>query len=178
MKRINIVSIPKRSMVYLVIGLVITASFFFVAVYPSMKSLDVLDARINAARTRVESQKALLPVYQKYVKREKAYIPEKLPFPERKKLPRNRIGTLAAEFTKMAKKFDFEVIAVKPIMRSLAGKSTSVVVDMHLKGGFLNFRKLLIELGNIEYMETIEEIEIKQDGETREFKMKIWLSVS
>jgi len=178
MKGMNIAPIPARSMMYIVVGLVIVATFYFVAIYPSMKSLDVLDAKIDAMKIRVESQKALLPVYQKYVKREKAYIPEKLPFPERKTLPRNKIGGVAPEFTKMAERLDFTVVAVKPVMKSLAGKSTFVVVDMQLEGDFFNFRRFLIELGKIDYLETVEEIEIKPDGEKRNFKLKIWLSVS
>jgi len=178
MKGMNIASIPARSMVYIGIGLVIVATFYVLAVYPSMKSLDALDAKIDAMQGRVEAQKALLPVYQKYVKREKAYIPEKLPFPAREKLPRNKIGGVALELTRMAERLGFTVVEIKPVMKSLAGKSTFVVVDMQLEGDFFNFRTFLIELGKIDYLETIEEIEIKADGEKRKFKMKIWLSVS
>jgi len=178
MKIIKFARIPARSMIYLFIFMMIASGGFFLAVYPSLKSLNVLDGKIAKMRDRVEAQITLLPVYQKLVKKEKIYVPDKLPLPKKEKLPKNKIGTISTKFTEIAKKFGFEIIAVNLVMKSLAGNSRFVMVNMHIKGDFFNFRKFLIELGKIEYMEKIEEIEIKQEGTDREFKMKIWLSVS
>jgi hypothetical protein len=47
-----------------------------------------------------------------------------------------------------------------------------------VRGDFLNFRKLLIGLGEVAYVERIEEIQIQQNPDALEFKMKVWVAIS
>jgi hypothetical protein len=46
-----------------------------------------------------------------------------------------------------------------------------------LKGEFANFRKMLIELGALPYLDRIEEIRIQQNPDAMEFRIKIWIAI-
>jgi hypothetical protein len=46
-----------------------------------------------------------------------------------------------------------------------------------LKGEFADFRKMLIELGAVPYLDKIEEISYTQGTESMEFKMKVWIAL-
>jgi hypothetical protein len=49
---------------------------------------------------------------------------------------------------------------------------------MVIRGDFMSFRKFLIGVGELPYLERFEEIEIQQDPGFMEFRMKIWLALS
>ncbi|MBU4287617.1 MAG: hypothetical protein KKI12_05525, partial [Proteobacteria bacterium] len=53
-----------------------------------------------------------------------------------------------------------------------------LVVNTFVKGSFFDFRKFLVNLGGIPYLEHIEKIDIKRTMEGREFRLKILVALS
>jgi len=64
-----------------------------------------------------------------------------------------------------------------PDLSTLAGSSTSFLHNVVLKGEFADFRKMLIGLGSVPYLDRIEEINVQQQPYSMEFKMKIRIAV-
>lgn len=65
------------------------------------------------------------------------------------------------------------MISALPEMSPLSNASSYVTYTAMLKGDFNNFRKMLINLGGVPYLEGIEEIYIQQYSETLEYKLRI-----
>jgi hypothetical protein len=59
----------------------------------------------------------------------------------------------------------------------LAGSPPFLLYNAVLEGEFANFRKMLIELGALPYLDRIEEIRIQQNPDSMEFRIKIWIAL-
>jgi hypothetical protein len=68
-------------------------------------------------------------------------------------------------------------ISLTPDLTTLAESSTFLLHNAVLKGEFDNFRKMLIGLGAVPYLDRIEEIRIQQNPDSMEFRMKIWIAL-
>jgi len=60
----------------------------------------------------------------------------------------------------------------------MTGDSKSLLYNATVKGEFANFRRLLIGLGAVPFIDQIEEISIKQGRDNMEFKLKIWIALA
>jgi hypothetical protein len=69
-------------------------------------------------------------------------------------------------------------LSVTPDVSALAGQQRYLLVDSVVRGEFADFRRYLTGLGQLPYLERIETIEIQQNPDVMEFKMKIWLALS
>jgi len=56
--------------------------------------------------------------------------------------------------------------------------SKYLIYDAIVKGEFANFRKLLVGLGEIPYVEQIDEMNMKQDSDSMEFRLKIGVALA
>jgi hypothetical protein len=65
-----------------------------------------------------------------------------------------------------------------PDLDTTAGSSKSISYNAVVRGKFENFRKMLIELAAVPYLERIEEISIQPQSDSMEFRLKIWIAVS
>ena len=100
-----------------------------------------------------------------------------LPNPEKKTIPRGEAGKFQDDIRTIAGKSGLMTVSLTPDLSTLAGSSTSLLHNVVLKGEFANFRKMLIGLGSIPYLDRIEEINIQQNPDSMEFKMKIWIAL-
>ncbi|MBW2630464.1 MAG: hypothetical protein JRC90_01655 [Deltaproteobacteria bacterium] len=173
----HIGKIPGRSVMYLLICLVIFAIFYLVAIYPHQKSIGAMDVRTAQVVKHIEKQKVLLPLYNELVKESKNKVHARLPLPDIKKLSRNDIDTIAPLFEEIAGECDMQVVSVSPDALTLTEKSRDIMINIHLKGKILDFRRFLVELGGIPSLERVEEIEIKQKTSYKQFYLKVWLAI-
>ncbi|MEA3486199.1 MAG: hypothetical protein U9R20_00910 [Thermodesulfobacteriota bacterium] len=173
----HIGKIPGRSTMYLLICLVILAIFYFVAVYPYQRSMDIMDVETAQAVNRIEKQKVLLSLYEKMVKLRKGEVREVLSLPDKKRLARNDIDAIAPLFEKIADECKMKVVSVSPDALALTEKSSDIMVNIHLKGNFFDFRKFLVELGGMPFLDRVEEIEIKQETVYKQFYLKVRLAI-
>jgi len=56
--------------------------------------------------------------------------------------------------------------------------SKYLIYNATVKGEFANFRKLLVVLGEMPYVEQIEEMNMKQDSDSMEFGLKIGIALA
>jgi hypothetical protein len=100
-----------------------------------------------------------------------------LPDPEKTRILRGETGKFQEDLRMIASRAGLTVVSLKPDLSTLEGPSTSFLHDVILKGEFTNFRKILIELGAVPYLDRIEEISILQYPDSLEFRMKIWIAI-
>jgi len=172
------IKIPRQSIIYLVFCLSGILIFLFGAILPAQRTLADMEADAVTIQYRLEEQQALAPLYQtlqeKIGKKESAL----LPLPEKGKLPRDMIGTLPMGIGAAVKTSGMTLVSAVPNLGALTGDAQFIPVDVVLRGDFFNFRKFLITLGGIPYVESIEEIVIQAKPDVKEYRMKLWVAVS
>jgi hypothetical protein len=148
-----------------------------VAIVPLQRSAAGIDRRIKEVRGQIETQKTLQPLYQSLKAKGQTAPAVVLPLPKAGKLPRDRVGRVAATLGGIARKASLETISLSPDPNALVNQSRSLLVNVVLRGDFMNFRRFLIGIGELDYLERIEEVVIQQEVDYMEFRMKIWLAL-
>jgi hypothetical protein len=170
--------ISKRSIiVYLSVlgGLVL---FILGGIIPVQRYSAGLDREIKDVRFQLEEQKDLQPIYQSLKAKSQAGTGRVLPTPGKSRLSRDLIAMVPPTLRKIAVDANMDPLSVMPDVNALAGQHRYLLVHTVVRGEFYDFRRYLIGLGQLPYLERIEEIEIQQNPDVMEFKMKIWLALS
>jgi hypothetical protein len=89
------------------------------------------------------------------------------------RLSREKHEDLATAIRTQAQICRLETVTVSPDVSSLTAGQNFIIVNAVLKGDFTNLRTFLIKLGEIQYLENTEEINIRQQTDKMEFKLKL-----
>jgi hypothetical protein len=151
--------------------------FLMAVVLPLYGSMTGLDRQMRDLRSQVDEQKNLHPLYQTLQAKGRNVAPSVLPTPDRGKLSRDLIATVPAAFRRIGQNAGMESFSVSPDASSLAGNSPFLLVRVTAQGDFLNFRRYLIGLGELPYLDRVEEIEIRQNPDIMEFRVTVRLAL-
>jgi hypothetical protein len=176
MNKINI-NIRQNSFWYIVTYSGIISLFVLVGIFPLYHHNSNLIEKNKELKNQIEEQKELGPVYLtllKVINNKDLHI---LPNPEKKTIPRGEAGKFQDDIRTIAGRAGLMTVSLTPDLSALAGSSTSLLHNVVLKGEFANFRKMLIGLGSVTYLDRIEEISILQNPDSMEFRMKIWIAL-
>ena len=171
-------TLPKKTIIYLLICLAGILGFLIFAVYPNQKSLASLDMEIETIEDQIKEQEILFPVYENLLEKGKFKKPGAFPFPQKAKLGRHETERIALIFGEKARKSNLSLVDVIPDVESLREGSDVLAVNMLMKGSLLDFRDFLIHLGEIPYVENIEEIKIQPAEGGKEFRLKVSLALN
>jgi hypothetical protein len=167
--------IPKRSLVYLLICMSGVLIIFAAGIIPEYFSSVRLDQQIKNIQFQIEEQKRLYPIHQMLQSKTHTEDGRTLPFPKKNFLSRTQMDVVPATFREIAKKANLDIVSASPDLNFLGTESRFLPINATMRGDFFNFRKFLISLGEVSYLERIEEIQIQQNEDTMEFKIKVWL---
>ena len=175
-KKINL-DIPAKSLGYLFVcgGIIIVLALGLVSFhrYNFSRSQDV-----KKIQDQIDEQKGLGQMYQLLQSAAEKKEVRTLPNPAKTKLSRQHVERFQDAFRAQAGKSGLMTISLLPDFKSIADGSQSLLYNSTLKGEFANFRKLLAGFGNFSYLDHVEEIQIKQYGDSMEFKVKIWVALA
>jgi len=169
--------LPKQSLTYIGIGVIAILLFILLGIVPAGKSLANLDVRTTEVKYRIEEQQALAPFYQSLKDRSGKEDLKFLPLPAKSSLPHAMISTVPAVFGDAARSSGMSFVSASPQLSAMGGGAQTLPVNVTLQGSFMNFRKFLISIGGIPYVQHIEEISIQEAPNAREFRLKILLAV-
>jgi len=160
----------------MVICLVGILGFALLAILPSHWAIRATERKIENLQQKIEEQEALKPFFQNLLKQAQSKAPSDMPFPKKAKLPREETGGISGFLQELAQQNDFKVESIVPDVVSLTDGSGYLMLNTIMKGRFLNFRRLLLQLGDVPYIEHIETIQIRTVGQVKEFRLKIWIA--
>ena len=169
--------LPRKTVIYLLICVGAILGFLIFAVYPNQKSLAGLDTKIKTIEEQMKEQEILFPVYENLLKKAEFKKPGAFPFPQRAKLGRHEAEKISLIFGEKARKSNLSLVDVIPDVESLREGSDVLAVNMLMRGKLLDFRDFLIHLGEIPYLENIEEIKIQPAEGGKEFRLKVSLAL-
>ena len=176
MKKFNI-NIHKKSLWYILTYSGIIVLFLLVGIFPLYHYNSNLIDENKKLKNQIEEQKELGPIYLSLLKITNNKDLRVLPHPEKTTILRDEVGKFQDDFRKIAGNAGVMMVSLTPDLNTLAGSPSSLLHNVVLKGEFANFRKVLIGLGSIPYLDRIEEINIQQYPDSMEFRMKIWIAL-
>jgi len=169
--------IPRRTVLINLSWLGALLILILVVILPVQRSMIGLDREINDTRHEVEKQKNLQQLYQTLKTNSQPKAVGSLPTPESIKLSRDLVTMTPSTVRRIAARAAMEVISVTPDVNSLTNQSRSLHLQTVVRGEFMSFRKFLIGIGELPYLERFEEIEILHDADFMEFRLKIRLAL-
>ena len=171
------IDIPEKSLWYLIICGGIILLLLLVVIFPIHRYQANSAGEVKKMEYQIEAQKELGPIYLTLLKTMENKDPRVLPNPPKTTIPRAETGKFQNALKTIAEKSGLRTISLTPDLSTLTNSSTSLLYNAVLKGEFANFRKMLIELGALPYLDRIEEIRIQQNPDSMEFRIKIWLAL-
>ncbi len=153
-------------------------AFIALGIYPSQRSLGNKDMEISNLRSSIEEQNMLFPAYAQLQQRIQFKGSDILSSSVGTKLSIDKIEKLPSIFKKIAQKYNLTALSVAPDVMSFGSDSEFLLVDVVIQGNFFDFRKFLIELVNLDYLEKIEQIRIERADRAKKFNLKIWLAMN
>lgn len=170
-------SLPRESLIYLMVCGLLTLAFLGLGVYPSKKSLDSLDVEIAKLEASIEEQKVLFPVYQSLLEQIRTKDPAK-PSILRSGLHIDRIDEIPSIIAELTRKSNLELISAAPDVKSVGEATKTISVFITVRGGFFDFRKFLMALESLPSMEHTEEIQVQEASGGKEYRLKVWVTIS
>jgi hypothetical protein len=169
--------LPGQSIRHIIICAGGILAFVVLAIYPYHKSLVRLDQQISKTESQVEEQKALFPIGKELLKSVMQKDTWALPFPEKAGLGRDEASEISVVFERIARKSNLQIIRIIPDIKSLTEQAGLLSVKTVVKGKIYDFRDFFIEIGNLPYLEHVEEIQIHPAEGVKEFRLKVWLAL-
>jgi hypothetical protein len=176
MNKINI-NINQDRIWYMVVYCAIIFLFMLVGIFPLYQYNSNLIEKNTKLKNQIEEQKEIAPTYSTLLQVVNSKDLRILPNPDKKTIPRGEAGKFQNDIRTIAGRSGLMTLSLTPDLSTLTGSSTSLSHDVVLKGEFSNFRKMLIGLGSVPYLDRIEEINILQNPDSMEFRMKIWIAL-
>ncbi len=177
MNKLNL-NIPDKSLWYLFVCAGIIAIVALLAIFPMHKINAHKSNELNKLENQLAAQKDLGPIHLMLTKTMENKKELTLPNPPLKAISREEATKFPDIFKAMTEKSGLRMLSITPDLTKLSAGQSSLVYNAVVRGDFVNFRKLLIGLGDIPYLEKIEEVSVKQLSDSMEMQAIVWLKVS
>lgn len=170
--------IPSTSISYLVICGGIVIILILLGVIPFHRYNAARSNDVKSLQAQIAEQKQYQQAYQSLQAIFETEKTQKLPNPVKTKLPRMEVNKFQDVFQAEVKRSGLSTVSLMPDMKTISAGSPAMLFNVTTKGQFANLRQLLINLGSITYIDKVEDINITQQQDSMEFKMKIWIALA
>ncbi len=135
--------------------------FFFGILFPQRQTMAQLEREIKSLKPKIEEHKALFPFYQNLKRQLADKAAGHTNPPVKSRLDRREIDRLPALFEKKADSCHLELSNFTPDIDSINDNKGLMKIDLHVTGGFLNFRRFMLEICALPFLENMEQVCIK-----------------
>jgi len=169
-------AIPFRSLLYMLLCGGVIVFFLAIAIIPNLLAIRELRREQQETSARITRQSILFPFYQKTLAMALEKENRALPFPAAATLARDRIDEARSDFAEAALRTNMDLELV-PEFASLSGGSRMLTANVSARGDFHDFRRLLVELGDIPYLTRMGEIRIQALPGGNRYEIKCGLAL-
>jgi hypothetical protein len=170
--------IPSKTVGYMVICGGILILVILLGIFPLHRYNVKRSKAVAAVQAQIDEQKELRQIYQLISQAQLQKEDRILPNPIKTKLSRQSMDEFQDSFRAEAAKAGIHVLSLIPDIKTMAGNSQSLLYTAILKGEFADFRKLMIGLGALPYIDRIERINLEQSSDSMDFELKIWVALA
>jgi hypothetical protein len=178
MKQLALSILSSRNVILLLVCGGGILAFILLAILPNHRSLAKLDREIRKISARIAEQEVLSPIFNDLLRKARLPEPAGLPFPKKAKLGPDETDKIALIFQEIARNSNLRLESVVPDVDSIIDGSGYLMVNLTIRGRFFDFRRFLIQLGELPYLEDLGQIKIDaiQGSDELEYRLKIWLT--
>lgn len=170
--------IPAKTSGYMLLCGAIIVLVVGLGIFPLSRYNSSRSQAVEKIEKQINEQKELAEVYQLIRKASEKKQIHDLPNPARTRLSRQDADKFQDSFQAEVAKSGLMTVSLIPDVKTMAAESRSLLYHATIKGEFAKFRGLLIGLGALPYVDRIDEINIKQNSDSMEFELKIWLALA
>ncbi|MBP7342845.1 MAG: hypothetical protein PHG54_05530 [Smithellaceae bacterium] len=171
-------SLPSNTISYMLICGGIIVLVVLLVLLPFYRYNSSKAAEVDRLQSAIDEQKGLGKVHQMLAGAAGKNDVHTLPNPAASRLPRQDVEKFQDAFRAEAGKAGLMTMTLMPDVKSIAPGSPHLLYNAALKGEFAGMRKMLTGLGAMPYIEQIEEIDIRQLGDSMELKMKMRIALA
>ncbi|MFZ1983248.1 MAG: hypothetical protein WAU91_02475, partial [Desulfatitalea sp.] len=117
----------------------------------------------------------LHPIYMELIKQVQQKTPTDLPLPARSKIAKTEIAGINEVFISLAKESGVSLISAVPDPSSYLEESGRLTMNVAYAGDFFNFRKLLVNICNLPYLRSIEQMQVTTETNTKRIQLRLLL---
>jgi Tfp pilus assembly protein PilO len=171
------VGVPGQSALYIGLCLIGVLIFVLGGILPAAMAMKSLDLQTLLVRQKLQEQRTLLP-YLQVMKAEASRKSSQGNILQQKgKLPRSEIASLSFIIADKAKKSGMTIVSVAPRLAELSGESAFLPVEVVLQGKYSDFRVFLINIGELNFLDKIDELAIQQNRDGKEYSLTLLIAV-
>lgn len=170
-------NIPEKVLRYLVVCIGIIVFLMLFGIIPLSRYNAAINNDIEKLQLQIKEQKSLRSMYALLNKRTEKKDLQILPGPAKNTLPRREANRFQDVFREIAEKSGLKTVSISPDLMTMTDASNFILYTAVIRGEFVDFRKMLLGMGYVSYIEKIEEISIQQFSGALEFKMKILIAL-
>jgi hypothetical protein len=167
--------IPKKSISYLVVCAGIILVICLLGIFPLYHYNSGIAADIEKINSQVKDHENLNPLYvslRKTLEQKESLV---LPLPKRTKISREQAGKFNEEFKVIASKSGMMIVSLIPDYTTSAVYPDNLFYNAVVRGEFINFRKMLINLGSVPYLDRIDALQAQRYADMIEYRFRISL---
>jgi hypothetical protein len=150
--------------------------FMLLAIFPNYISFNNIEHEISILKYKIEEQKILSPIFEDLTKKAQFQKPESLPFPSAEKLSTNDTEKITPIIRDIIETNGFTLEKIATDLESLMTESGNLKMSVNIVGEFHKLRDVLLDLGNLPYLEHIEVIQVNSFGDKNKIFLTIWVS--
>jgi hypothetical protein len=168
--------LPAKTLGYLMISLGIIVVIILIGILPLSRYNARTNDQIKKLQYQIEEHKGLSPIYlvlnEATAKKESGSLPN----PAGTAIAFENAEEFSDAFRTIAGKSGLMTVSLMPDLGGFSKTANALLYHAVVKGEFSNFRRMLIGLGSVSYVDRIEEIYIRQYSDSMEFRLKIWIA--
>jgi hypothetical protein len=150
--------------------------FMLLVIFPNYISFNNIEHEISILKYKIEEQKILSPIFEDLSKKAQFQKPESLPFPSAEKLSTNDTEKITPIIRDIIETNGFTLEKIATDLESLMTESGNLKMSVNIVGEFHKLRDVLLDLGNLPYLEHIEVIQVNSFGDKNKIFLTIWVS--
>lgn len=165
-----------QNLIWLGICVAGVLTFLLVFVYPNAMAMNDLDEQAADLERQVQEQELLHPIYLALIRQVQQGAAHQMPDPGRSRVDRTTINDIHGVFASMAAEAGVVFDSAVPDPVSYLEESRHLTMNVAFSGDFFNFRELLVRICQLPYLDAIEQLQIRTDGDTKRLRLKLQLN--
>ncbi|MFW6334591.1 MAG: hypothetical protein ACOC0W_04900 [Desulfosalsimonas sp.] len=173
------ISANRRAIAYILFSAIMLGAMIAVGILPTRSRIAETEQQIQQLKTSIEKQEIFHPLYQSLKKKtEETRQPDA--FTGANTIGRQgpvSLDNSAGVLESMAESAGMESYSFSPAPGSMEKNDKRLLVHGRLGGGYIDFRKFLINMVTAKGFDRLEMLEAKSAASHPEYRLRIWLRI-
>jgi hypothetical protein len=168
----------RRKTLYFAIScLVFLGALYFFSVGGDRHTIKQLEKEITDASQQADRQKILQPILESLQKEEQAAAGYEADTDDAPVSVSDSSEDYQATLETLAQQCNLTLTAIAPDIPSILSGDGNILVDMTTRGAFSDFRRLILRLAGVPYLQGVDRFRVAPDSDTSELEMRLRLRI-